>query len=688
MFRQIVWQLLGTSESEPRALSLGADNIFELLEAAWLLECPRIFDEVVNASYTQALSSRQKVELLEHILPFTQASSPLENQPGSSDGTQRSPDEFMRILSIEASMWQKTERAALSIASQLDSADFVLGPRLATGSLLISIKLLRMQQRRAEEMNFVASALQPMSTMWKNLTDRPLKAKVTWSAHHFALTCIRRRLDPDAEEEVAAEHEKDAEARADIAEVLCDVSDGTLLGLGELVCYVQVNQLPPNWVALLIRALLLGGRMSEARPAFAHAFPGNLRVQEMAWRWRPVKGPLVPALWLADVAVHREASEVLLRLLGRYSDMGAEEFCCLVEDVLLRHFLEVSPYCHSDVLASVVVDDIVAACFAAARRASASGASEEAAAAESPRQRCPAHWVGEHAIQRLVAVGSKLFHAAFLPQCGFLPHRWPQCPGELVAEGARGCLTMTMTPALAGTMAERGLTAEELPCHIEPLIVRVEGHCLWDEGLLGIGLLQPVAEEGRNAPSSSLLLHHVRQVVMRHLWQEYKGQYCSVGRLARLWALSSWHLCEEASLLREALEYLKGAYRALQASTAWCSEHEEALFRMFCALDVSCLPVQALLSPWVPIQAQAVRCFVQQQPAESIHLSLQKEVMGVSEKVRQVGLQCSKMSNRLNTVEQRTVVTKIQINDTLIGLEEHQRKQLVNVSRSPSPLQE
>ena len=38
--------------------------------------------------------------------------------------------QFLRLFHFETLMWQTTERAAIKLASQLDSGDFILGPRL------------------------------------------------------------------------------------------------------------------------------------------------------------------------------------------------------------------------------------------------------------------------------------------------------------------------------------------------------------------------------------------------------------------------------------------------------------------------------------------------------------------------------------------------------------------------------
>merc|ERR1740138_1464537 len=132
----------------------------------------------------RSLSSRRKVELLETLLPFTSASSPAEGfvEERSINDDSIELDEFMRTFLLETKMWQRTERAAVELCAQLDTSDFVLGPRLATGSLRVSCELLRLQKRREEEASVVSSVFQPVTAMWKNLTDRPLRAKISWDA--------------------------------------------------------------------------------------------------------------------------------------------------------------------------------------------------------------------------------------------------------------------------------------------------------------------------------------------------------------------------------------------------------------------------------------------------------------------------------------------------------------------------
>eukprot|EP00933_Yihiella_yeosuensis_P037247 TRINITY_DN31141_c0_g1_i1.p1 TRINITY_DN31141_c0_g1~~TRINITY_DN31141_c0_g1_i1.p1 ORF type:complete len:181 (+),score=29.45 TRINITY_DN31141_c0_g1_i1:2-544(+) len=162
---------------------------------------------------------------------------------------------------------------------------------------------------------------------------------------------------------------------------------------------------------------------------------------------------------------------------------------------------------------------------------------------------------------------------------------------------------------------------------------------------------------------------------MRHLWFQHDGRYCDVPRLRSLWDLACWSLCEDADLIREALEYLKGTFRELQApGSPWSPEHEESLFQMFLALDLSMLPVQALQSPWVPAQVTAVRLLVEQQPSEQFLSELQHEVVTATESLKSMSSQCGELSTKLNVVEQRTVINKSQINEAIVTIEEHQRR--------------
>merc|ERR1712139_448971 len=90
--------------------------------------------------------------------------------------------------------------------------------------------------------------------------------------------------------------------------------------------------------------------------------------------------------------------------------------------------------------------------------------------------------------------------------------------------------------------------------------------------------------------------------------------------------------------------------------------------------DLSRLPVLALLSPWVPPQVQTVFLLVQQQPAEQFNAELHQEISSASNSLKSINLQCSKLTNKLNIVEQRTVINKSQINDAMVGIEEHRRR--------------
>lgn len=654
VFRQIVRVLINTGDQGSTPLDVGDGNVIDLIEAAWLLECPRIFDEVMDSPYMRSLSSRRKVEMLEHLLLYTAASTPSERD-AVSQANGESPEEFLSMFLLETAMWQRTERAAVELATQLDAGDFVLGPRLATGSLRMSCQLLRLHERQHESYGLVSHALQPVNTLWKNLVDKPLCTTVSWDSHLFALTCMKKRLpgftkdkEPSAGR-VGKEEDEDNEAKMDLPDGLCrTVDDSVLLGFRELVEHIDIRCAPSNWTALLIRTLILNGREEKARSAFADAFPGSRPVQELAWR-APV---VVPAVWLADVADHSEGPRVLLRVLESFRDMAAEEFCTVIEDVLLDHCLR-SPHC-AVVLASELINEIVGACFDAARKAEEGRSSSPAS-----QRRCPRQWEGQHVLWRIEHVGTRLFEAAFVPQCGFLPHAWPDC--------------------LAGNpqdaKLDEGLEDEDYCCQLEPLVIEVTGNCLWDEGLLQINLLHEVMNQGRAVPHEPIL-HRGRQAILRHLWYTFDGSYCDIPRLHALWNLACWPLCEDARLIREALEYLKGTNRELLSPAgSWCPEHEEAVFRMFVALDLSRLPGQCLMSPWVPAQIQAIRLLVQQRPAEQIHSELQESVFAATESLKSVNVQCVKLSNKLNIVEQRTVINKSQINDSILAIEEHEKKQ-------------
>lgn len=189
-FRSIVGFLV-----DGDALFVADDSVLDLLEATWLLECPSLLDGVMQSSFVTSLSSRRRAEILEHLLPYTAASSPADSEHTVEAGTSAadalgnwdehgvaSPKnshemppslackQFLRLFQFETLMWQTTEKAALTLASNLDSGDFVLGPRMATGSLRVCSELLRLRRLREEESGFVSSAIQPVSTLWKRLT--------------------------------------------------------------------------------------------------------------------------------------------------------------------------------------------------------------------------------------------------------------------------------------------------------------------------------------------------------------------------------------------------------------------------------------------------------------------------------------------------------------------------------------
>lgn len=188
-FRSIVCYLIDRD-----VLNVAEETVLDLLEATWLLECPSLLEGVMQSSFVLSLSSRRRAEILEHLLPYTAASSPADSEHAietSGVGTSAQNDlgswneglshpqesvpvsfsckQFLRLFHFETLMWQCTEKAALTLASQLDGGDFVLGPRLATGSLRVCSELLRLRRLREEESGFVSSAMQPVSALWKNL---------------------------------------------------------------------------------------------------------------------------------------------------------------------------------------------------------------------------------------------------------------------------------------------------------------------------------------------------------------------------------------------------------------------------------------------------------------------------------------------------------------------------------------
>lgn len=495
--------------------------------------------------------------------------------------------------------------------------------------------------------------------------DKPLRAKVSWDSHLFALRCMRRRLAAVAPSEVlqkqaemTGEMKEDEEAHEDLpAELVETAKDSTLIVFGELIGYVDPERLFPNWSALLVRVLLLltqsansdlaESRAQKAREIFKNTFAGNELMQKLSW-CHPA--PIPPA-WLVDVVSDPDASKALLRVLSRYRELEAEELSDIIEHVLLAEFLPWD-HCENTILASELFNDILGACMDAGQKANSGHLGRTS-------DRCPAHWAGQHRLWRLEYLGRRLFHVAFVFQEGFLPHAWPpDC--HFSSDGV-------------GKLLLRRMAVEDDVCSTQPQVVEVSGSCLWDEGLLTIPLLRRTMMEGR-AMLDKPILHYGCQVIMRHLWYKHV-EYCKVTKLKILWDLACWSLCEDAGLVRQALEYLKGTYRELcRPNGPWSPENEEDLFQMFLALDLSLLPIQVLSSPWVPAQVQTVRLFVQQQPADQFHQELQQEVSRAMEHLKSVNFQCSKLTDKLNVVEQRTVMNKSQISDASSAVEELQRK--------------
>ena len=499
--------------------------------------------------------------------------------------------------------------------------------------------------------------------------DKPLRAKVSWDSHLFALRCMRRRLAAVAPSEVlqkqaemAGEMKEDEEAHEDLpAELVETAEDSTLIVFGELIGYVNSERLSSNWSALLVRVLLLlsadyadsdlrEGRTLKAREIFRNTFASDL-MQKLSW-CHPAP---VPPAWLVDVVSNPDASKALLRVLSRYRQMEAEELSDIIEHVLLAEFLPWD-HCQKTILASELLNDILGACMDAGKKANSGGQGT----------RCPAHWAGQHRLWRLEYLGRRLFHVAFVFQEGFLPHSWPDCFGDDPNDSNDSKPT-------GGKLLVRRMAVEDDICSAQPQVVEVDGSCLWDEGLLTIPLLRRTMMEGR-AMLDKPILHYGRQVIMRHLWYKH-SDYCEVPKLKVLWDLACWSLCEDAGLVRQALEYLKGTYRDLcRPGGPWSPENEEDLFEMFLAIDFSLLPIQVLYSPWVPAQVQSVRLFVQQQPADQFHQELQQEVSRAMEHLKSVNFQCSKLTDKLNAVDQRTVMNKSQISDSSAALEEILRK--------------
>ena len=133
-FRDIVGFLV-----DGETLAVTEETVLDLMEATWLLECPRLLDDVMESPFSKSLSSRRRAEILEHILPYTAASSPADSEHAADMLACRPDDEnvlgswnehgmlnsqvlhpslacgqFLRLFQFETLMWQTTERAAIT----------------------------------------------------------------------------------------------------------------------------------------------------------------------------------------------------------------------------------------------------------------------------------------------------------------------------------------------------------------------------------------------------------------------------------------------------------------------------------------------------------------------------------------------------------------------------------------------
>lgn len=770
----------------PYQFHVNERNLRNLFEAAWLLECPKLIEELLSSAYVTGLSSRHAADVLEHVLPFTSIYG-YRGRTCQPDGPPMTIEEEMAIL--ETKMIDITEKAAVVLASRLDLSDLVLGPRLSTGSLNISCELLRLQRERQEEMGFVSSSFESVSSVWKNWTDKPLRATIIWDPHLYALQSMRKCLLPfdgnihgqDPLPKAIEEEAEDEKAHQDISPSLCEAApDATLHCFADLVDFVDVNRAPTNWQALLVRTLIVIGRIDDARATFASTFPTSQATVRLACKpVEPGGKPLVPVAWLGDVASHSEVACVLLKLLSGYQNADFGETCGIVDGVLLNNFME-HPENANIVLASSLVYDIVGACLAAGCKANllagrkrvflanhgtqmlageerenedgmvgsaravvngrepdcepvpdvqngpanaaSSGVVDENANVQnlnceerdptSPAgsesgswntsdipmvddlgpfsqldalsSRCPSKWVSLRDLRRFRALGVRLFEASFVHQCGYVPHTWPR---NLVTQVARSRsnsdedadsdpIQSEQSVLDASDDQDKYLEAEEIPpCRPEPTIVSMSGQCLWEEGLLKIDMLEPILRKAGGSKQDPTL-HAGRVAIMRHLWCSLgnNGEYLHAPRLTRIWNMARWPLCADGRLVREALEYLKGAVRQSRACGGdWQSNHEQEFFDMFRALDFSVLPRSALLSPWVPSQLSAVHLLVAKKPLPQILADSSQNAAQTAGNIRQMQEECALLENKLNIVEQRTLVNKCQINDSITAIRNHMR---------------
>lgn len=604
----------GVLKVDPGAfhLEFTTENISKYLEAAALLQCPRLLRETVLSPAAKELSSRRVLSCLERTLQFTsdvdvgEAVEPVvvdedddrgaaAQGEGDEQGSADEQDAADNSTSPEQVI-QAFSQVIQRLCARLDTLDFKLTAALSSGPPWASLEILRAYRVKVENVGRVNYALQSMKSTVTSFfyeEEKPTQQhKQEWKEHHFALHVFRKHvvdstlysssstvraiaetamMDQENEVKFSDDEEEEEEAKAtgedDVPEAISDVvTNGVLAGLAGLVMYCDPLQTPPVIASAMVRSLLLIGHRKEARALFEAVFVRSRKAQAMV-----VCGQ-IPVDFLCTVKTHRIASVVLRRLLARHESLSTRKLCNLLDAVLEDFRFE--RHCEDLVLHHAIAQELVVFCRVRTRCV----ASADESCQGSPRARTAGGSIGLYAGSpndpdafRLRRVGEKLFAAVFVAHHGFLP--------------------------LSEESESRGEHWPAGPLGME---------CPWDSGDLDLPLLHHV-------PTNDDSLHLSRRVLLRGLVRRQRaGLESDVPTVARLWTLGRWTCCRDGPLISEAFAFLTTCWRTLysaKASSGWegmarrSAEQladEVSLFKMFSDLELWRLSPKDLLSPWVP----------------------------------------------------------------------------------------
>jgi len=358
-----------------------------------------------------------------------------------------------------------------------------------------------------------------------------------------------------------------------------------LTPLREVATFVsEAMEVDAVMAPLVIRALFLAGLEDQAEKIFVANFSKSSAVQQL------VAHRVVPPQFLIPVRKLPAAAQALLDLLSGYATIPAEMLATYLDGVFAVHF--VNTQANIDILlpSKVVADVLVHICGTAP---TAKGAKE------------------------LRLAGAKVFALCFLSQKGFL------------------------------NLPEGVPLDKDVP------------DCLWDSDKLDIALLDHVVDTHDN-------MHLARRVLLRYLLKRRSVIVNDYTRLSKLWPLGRWEFCEDAMLIRPAFDFLKLCYKVLRtspqatttaqfvqlnegdpeqgpslaahtpsdladcrkqtvAAVRECEAPEEVLFAMFASLEFWRLPLQCMMSPWVPAQVLSCYSVAQHQSVETRTRILREE---------------------------------------------------------------